>query len=273
MLRSVSATDLEPAGGEPSEEVESASLRRTAVYKHPQRARIEALLRRGKSAWWIASWLEEMYPLEDEDEEPHPDAALHIRWRISEETLEAYRARFMPEFAPGVDVVDDELEELIGRKFPTDQHGPQAEIELLEVGVRVAQKNLARALASDEELQMVQPTTLDAHRAFMDTVRISAEVKQKLGVKGYEPLPEQHIVHQTTRNVSLELHGRIDERTGQVGPADQRKVDLMRDALDAPPERLREILAAMKSPAELPPSGDVIEGEETPHAAGDDPSA
>lgn len=228
---------------EPSDE-----QKRTKVWQHPDRDAIHALLRRGKSAFWISAWLEELYPLEDEDGSDHPDILKHRRWQLTEKTIERYRKEFMPEVAPGVDVVDEGLEDLIGRRMPMPD-GPGLEVELMETALIVAQQNLARALEQDEDMGMLQGTTLDAHTRFVDTIKSSASLKQQLNRPGYEAAPQHLVVDQTNKNFSVELHGRVDPRTGQIIPNEPEKLEALKQLLELGPGKAGELISAAEHAA------------------------
>lgn len=231
--------------------------RRTKVWTHPDRAQIEALLIRGKSASWIAYWLEERYPLTEPDpdaeegepqERDHPDRVKHARWHLTPTTLDGYRTKWMPETQPGTDIVLADLEDIVGRELPAPRQ-PDYELELMESAVRVAQHNLAKALKSDEEMEMVQPTTLDAHSRFVNSIEKSVDVKQKLNLPGYERAPERLEVDQTNRNLSVELHGRIG-RNGAPEAVEPEKVRLVNELLTAGPEKAHEVIAAAQAAAQ-----------------------
>jgi hypothetical protein len=261
------ADELEPIGAEPEEEAVaevSSAQRNTAVWKHPQRENIVALLRRGKSAEWIQYWLEDEYPSVDED--PELDATTsrqHMRWRLRAATIEEYREKYMPETAKGIEVIDSELEDLVGRRLPAGMAGPAFEVEVLETSIRVAQLNLTQALKSDAEMKMLTSTTLDANDRLANLAEKSVDVKQKLGLPGYEPLPEHKIVEQTNKNLNANLHGVFDPRTGKLGPANKEAIGALRELMAKGPEAAQQIVEAARQQTdvegtaeEVPPDGE-----------------
>lgn len=253
----------------PDELVESAERaatkeqKRHKIWQHPDRELIHAMLRRGKSANWIALWLEDRYPMEDEEGE-HPDAAKHKKWLLGPSTIDRYRKEFMPEVDPGQDVVLEDIEEVIGRRVPPPM-GPQFELEMLETGIRIGEHNLARSLKSDEEMGMVQPQTLNAHSQFVDTVAKVIDVKAKLGLPGYEYVAEKHQIDQTNRNLSVELHGKVDSRTGQIVPNEPEKMEVLKQFLDLGPEKAHELMiaAAAEASRRAEENADQVEAEAT----------
>lgn len=255
-LTAPTSTEVEPSP-QPSPAQE-----RTAVYRHSEREKIEALLRRGKSADWIALWLEELYPLEDEEGEPHPEVAQHRKRQLRPEIIESYRRNYLPEFAPGFDLLTPELEDAIGRRFPAPQ-SPVFETEVVEAGIRAAEINLARGLAADEEMEMLQPTTLQAQAQLIDAASASVDIKARLGVPGYEPPPEHVVVDQTMRSMSVEFQGRIDPATGQVVANESKKVQLLEQLMALPPERASQVIEAAKAASAPVVDAEVVEGDES----------
>jgi hypothetical protein len=223
----------------------SAEQQRTKLWRHVDRTTIEALLRRGKSSWWIAAWLEERYPLEGDDGSEHERAAQHKRWQLSTKTIDRYREQFMPEHSPGIELVDSGLEDIVGRTLPAPPL-PQSEFDVIEMGVKVSQQNLARQLEADEKLGMLQSTTLEANRDMISAASKSIEAKSSLGLPGYQKAPEHQIIDQTNtnKNLSVELHGVVDKRTGEVRPSDPSKLEVLKELLAAGPEKTREIIQA-----------------------------
>lgn len=222
-----------------------AAQRRAKVYRHVERDKIEALLRRGKSAEWIALWLEEEFPLEDEEGNRHPDARLHERCQLGPKEIDSYRSEYMPECNPGIELLTPELEDVIGRRFPPT--GPAFETEVVEAGVRAAEINLARGLAADAEMEMVQPTTLQAQAQLLEAASVSVDIKARLGVPGYEPPPERLQVEQTTRSMSIELQGQVDPKTGQIVASEPKKVELLEQLMALPAERASEVMASARA--------------------------
>lgn len=243
--------------------------KRSAVARHPDRDAIIHLLRVGRSAYWISRWLEDGYAVEDEDEggDESPDRHLRLvddfddegeesageegeptaqnaHLQLSEKVIEEYRERFMPETTPGVDVLNEDLEEFIGYKFPGALHW---ELEVVEAGVHVSQVNVARALKQDEEMNMLQQTTLDANDRMMKAAETLVGVKQKLGLPGYEAQPDHIITENTNRNWSVELHGRVD-KSGRVHPAEPERLALAAELLKAGPQA-KAIMAAAQAAA------------------------
>jgi hypothetical protein len=221
----------------------------TAVWRHPDRDAIEHLLRRGRSAFWVQAWLEERYPLVDEDDDgeeiEHADVAQHRRWQLGESLIEEYRRTWMPEHAAGVDVVHEDLEDLVGRRFPGAQ---QFELDVMEFGLHVAQRNLARALAADEKMGMLQQITLDANGALMSSAERLMAAKSKLGLPGYEAAPDRSIqeVHSTNKNLSLELHGRVGP-DGKAAPGDPKAVSMMAELMKLPAAERAQLAAASRA--------------------------
>ena len=216
--------------------------RATAVYRHPKRQQIEALLARRTPAW-VAAWLREQYPTDDSN------AHRNERLQLSERALTKYRDRFLPEYAVGVDAMPGELEDLIGRLAPPPA---RHELERLDLLQRVADANLVKAMQMDDELEMLQPITLTAQDAALNTTLKSIDAKSKLGVPGYEEVPKsQNLkIDATNRNLDVRLHGRVDPQTGELIPNDPTKVDALRDVLALGPEGVAQVIAAAKARAD-----------------------
>lgn len=236
---------------QPESEVDEAR-ERSKIGHHPDRDKIEALLRRGKSASWISLWLEEVYPLEgapeinddgDEIETRHELFTAHEKLQLTPALIDEYRKKFMPEAMAGFGLSED-LEDQIGRRFPAPKAIP-FELDVAEAGVRAAEMNLARALSQDAEMGMVQPTTLQAQDQLMNAANTSLDMKSKLGLEGYEAAPDriEQKVDQTNRNFSVELHGSFDPRSGEAVPTEPDKVDLLRKLMELPAEKAADVLA------------------------------
>ena len=224
-----------------------AEQRKHKVYRHPDRDRIVALLRRGKSAYWIALWLEEVYPVidEPEDDEEAAESAANEKLLLTAEELDSYREHWMPEATPGVDVVHDQIDDIIGRRFPASSKGKDFELELLDMSMDVAQHMLGQALEQDDKLKMgVSETTISAHTTLMNTLKASVDLKQQLGVRGYDAPVQRSKVESTVtqKNLNVSLHGIVDPRTGELGPTDPTRVNAVLELLKAGPDRAREVL-------------------------------
>jgi hypothetical protein len=227
---------------------------RTAVWRHERREAIEHLLRTGRSAHWIAAWLEHEYPLyttlesgedgDDDDEPrkvPHPEMARHRRLQLSEDAIEKYRADWLPECVPGVDAVSDELLALIGRKFPA---GARWELEVMEAGVHAFQHMLEAGLRADIGLNLgPQPTTLDAGKDMITAAERLIAVKGKLGIEGYEVVPErtENVNRNLNANFDVDLTGKIN-RDGTVTPGNPDAVALMSRILNLPPGEREQVV-------------------------------
>jgi hypothetical protein len=217
--------------------------KRTRIYQHPARSKIEAMLKRGKSASWISLWLEEAYPLENAEGQPHPEHRENRRRRLTPSTIENYRRKFMPECVPGIDASSEELENIVGRAMPQPTSS-RFELDVMEVGIRVAEKNLERALKQDDEMEMLQPQTIAAQTALMNSAEKTAMLKGKLGVPGYELVAEKSEItqHSTSRNMSLELHGRVGPN-GEILPGEPDKMDVARKLIGMPREQAQATMA------------------------------
>jgi hypothetical protein len=220
---------------------------RHKVYRHPDRDRIEALLRRGKSSYWISLWLEEIYPVTDEPEndDEATESAANEKMLLTVEELDSYRDEWMPDAAPGVDVVHDQIDDIVGRRFPGSSKGKDFELELLDMSMDVAQHMLGQALEQDDKLKMgVSETTISAHTTLMATLKASVDLKQQLGVRGYDmPVARSKVESTVTnKNLNVNLHGVVDPRTGELGPTDPGRVNAVLELLKAGPERAREVL-------------------------------
>lgn len=241
----------------------SDAQRASAVYRHPMRLQLEALLAR-RTPDWVAAWLRDQYPLTDADGIPYPDAHRRERLHLSARAITKYRDRFLPQYKAGVDVVPASLEDLIGRVAPTPR---RQEIDRLEVLAQVAVHNLQKAMKMDEDLEMLQPITLQAQDAAMNVTLRTIDVKSKLGVPGYEEVPKaQNIkLDATHQSINVELHGRVDPRTGEQIPNEPERVDALREVLRMGPDAVMEVVAAAKARAaeavngtaeEVEPDGD-----------------
>ncbi len=228
-----------------------AERRKHKVYRHPDRLPIEALLRRGKSAYWISCWLEEVYPVNPEPENDAERAAsdTNKRKQIGLEELDEYRDAWIPEAAPGVDVVHDQIDDIVGRRFPGSTKGRDFELELMDMTIDVAQHMLGQALDQDDKLKMgVSETTIQAHQELLATVKASVDLKQQLGLAGYEAPAAKHKIEShsthTQKNYNVNLHGAFDPRTGELGPADPARVDAILGLLAATRDQAAEVLEA-----------------------------
>jgi hypothetical protein len=224
-----------------------AKQRLHPVYRHPDRDRIEALMRRGKTSYWIGLWLEDTYPVTDEpeDDEEAAESAANEKMLLDPEVLDYYRENFMPDCKAGVDVVMEGIEDIVGRRFPASSRGKDFELELLDMSIDVAQHMMAQALEQDDRLKMgVSETTLQAHQELMSTIQASVALKQAMGIDGYEAPIERHQYEHTNKNLNVNLHGVVDARTGELGPVDQSRVDAVLGLLAAPPDRAAEVLDA-----------------------------
>lgn len=244
--------------------------KRTHIYRHPDREYIEAMLRRGKSAWWIERWLEEQYPLDDPDSdtdppEPHPEATQNKKLHVSEKLLKEYRAVYMPECTPGVDVVAEDLEEIVGRRFHGFEGGPPPEIEILEFALDVAQHNMRVALEFDDGLGVLSETTVEAQAALVTTAQTTVQVKQQIGTPGYEkPVERSHqTIDAVNRNLNVELNGSVDPKTGARQPTDPPRFERAMQMLAMPPEKVEAALAAAEAEAE-----EIVDAEEVADAPG-----
>ena len=237
------------AAPEPSDEQRSS-----AVWRHPLRDDIVALLAR-RSAHWISAWLEERYPLEDEEGEAHPDARRHEKLRLSARAIERYRTKFAPETAGAVDFLPAELEDLIGRHLPAPV-AARRELDVLESMQHVALYNLSRAMENDEAMDMLQPITLEAQKQAVSIAKDTIDAKGKLGIAGYEVVPQEFKIDQTSRNLNVELQGRVDKHGNPV-PNDPEKVAAIRELLAQGPEDARRTVRAARERTD-----DVIDGEE-----------
>jgi hypothetical protein len=234
--------------------------KRTAVWRHPDRDMIHALLYRGKSAGWISEWLEERYPLEDEYGQPHANAVEHRKWHISDATISKYRREWLPEAEPGVDVVHGKLQKLIGYQTPAPNK-QLMELDVLEALVAVGQMNLAKAIQQDDDMGMVQPITLEAHKVAVDTVVKRAKLAQDLSVEGYEQKPKELLIQQhlqqTNTNLNVNADVTVDGATGKVVAQEPKKLQLMRQLMDMEPEKAKELVHTAQHAAE---NGVAIEG-------------
>lgn len=236
-----------------SRELETpGAQQRHEVWRHPRSAEIHALLRRGRTPVWVAHWLEGLYPTVDEDGEPHPEARRNRKLRISKRTIDRYRTRFMPECSPGVDMIRPDIEAIIGHRPPVPL-GEAYELQKLEALAAVAEHTLAVSLKNDAELEMVQPTTLEANRAAFEMTVEIVRLKGKMGLPGYELAPEKSVIDQrvtsTSRNVNVELHGREDHGKGEGAgpPNDPARVQALHELMTRSPEEIQMLVDAAES--------------------------
>lgn len=238
---------------EPSDE-----QKRSGVWRHPRRDDILALLP-VRSSDWIAAWLEEQYPLEDDEGEPDPAARQHQRWRLSTRSIESYRRRFAPEAVAGVDLVPAELEDLIGRQAPAPE-ASRREIQQLEVLAHAAMTNLGRAMGQDAEMDMLQPVTMEAQKQAIGAVNAVIDAKTKMGVDGYQPRPQEVHVDQRNLNVEVNGDGHLGRQVRRDGKApsrasDPEKIQALHRVLERGPDEAREVIDAARD--------EVIEGQAT----------
>jgi hypothetical protein len=234
------STSLVPSG--PVEEPEvPEGQKRAAVYRHPDRDMIHALIARGKDEKWINGWLAERYPVEDDLGVPHPEAATHRRWQISAETIRKYRREWMPECEPGVDVIDSKLESMIGKRVPARSE-QLMELEVMEAAIAVSQHNLAKAMQQDNDMGMLQPITLEAQKIMIEAAKVRAKMAQELNQPGYEKAPEQHLIDQrsTSTNVSVGVEVHVDDSKNRE--EEPTKLSLMRKLLELEPDKARELV-------------------------------
>jgi hypothetical protein len=239
-----------------ADEIEVSEEQRShAVWRHPQRDMLHALMRRGRTPEWIAAWLEEQYPVEDEEGVPHPDYRRNRKLRVSRRTLDRYRARFMPEVSPGIDLIRSDIEDLVGRRPPLPA-GRAAELDRLENLSAVGEHILQMSLAADADLEMVQQTTLEALKAVVEIQKTAVELKSKLGLPGYEAAVVEtkasidQRVEQTTHNVNVELVGRNapSEKGEGAGPPNKpTAVSALMDLMQQPPEAVKAMIEAAEA--------------------------
>ena len=232
----------------PAPEVTQAQ-RASAVYRHPKRLEIEALLTR-KTPDWIAAWLRDEYPA---DKDPRNE-----RLQLSPRSIRKYRDRFLPEHRPGIDVLPSVIEDLIGRTPPP---APRHELDRLDALMAVTNYNLGVAMKMDQELEMLQPLTLQAQQQALDATMRAIDAKSKLGVPGYEAAATQQKVQisSTSQNVNVDLHGRVDPRTGEPVPIDPQRVDVMREVLKLGPDAVMDFVAAARERADGTVDGEATE--------------
>jgi hypothetical protein len=234
----------------------------TRVAQHPDYAVIEALMRRGKTPEWISRWLDGRYPTEDKDGGDHENATANAGMRIATRAIKRYMDKYMPECGTGITgVINEDLEKLIGYRLPAPVGMPW-ELEVLEtVGIQAAQVNLARAMQSDEEMDMLNPVTMDAHGRLVDVLSKSIDLKSRLGLAGYEAAPEKQQIFTQNENYNVNVSGAIDQATGATRPVEPEKLDLARALLSAPPEERAGIIAAAKEAAAALAAAADIAGE------------
>lgn len=216
--------------------------RRTAIARHPDSEMLHALIRRGKDEKWISGWLKQQYPLEDEYGQPHPNAVEHRKWQVSAETVKKYRKEWMPEADPGVDIVSGRLQKIIGFQLPP-KPGQLMELDVLEAAIAIAQHNLAKAVEQDEDMGMLQPITLEAQKALVESARTRAKMAQDLNQPGYEKAAERHIIDQQVANTNVNVN--VDAEMGKDGklkPREPEKVTLLRQLLELGPDRAKELV-------------------------------
>lgn len=232
----------------------SDAQKATAVWRHPDRDTILALLPKRTSAW-IASYLAEQYPVEDEDGEPLPDgeARRNARRALSARSIEAYRRDYAYELLGVSDALPPGLEDLVGYRPPRQSARP--EIELMEALVPVYLHNLQASMANDEQLGMLNPTTLEAQKQVRQLAIDTLEAKSKLGMDGYQAAPQEIHVEQNTRSVNVELHGRTDPTTGAQLPVDRDKVSALQEVLARGPAEAQAMVRAARDRAD-----DVVDG-------------
>lgn len=219
---------------------------RTKVYRHPEREVIHSLLRNGRSAEWISKWLKSKYPTEDEHGGEVEDADRNARWQLAAATIARYRSKWMPECAPGVDLIDQDLEEAIGRRLPAPrQIGARYELEVMEIVIQTSMASLARAVKADKDMEMLQGVTLEATKTLAEAARSRLEMAQSLGVPGYEKVADVSVQkidqNVTSRNVNVELHGQVDSN-GVVHAKEPEKVGLLRKLMEMDPADARGLV-------------------------------
>jgi hypothetical protein len=184
----------------PSDKDRAAALeaqkKKTKVGKHPDREIIEAMLV-SRSAYRVEMWLQQRYPVAADDK--------NTGFHISRPSLVEYRSRYLVDEGWSEPADDSPLNPLVPQRAP--KRNTRWEIEQLEAAVDVQEFLLAKALQQDEEMGMMQDTTLSAVAQYRQSIKELIEAKSKLGVEGYE---------EVARKMQIDQHQQIDQRTVQV---------------------------------------------------------
>jgi hypothetical protein len=155
--------------------------KKTKVYKHPDRETLEDLL-----LVWPANkvqrWLEDRYPLEL-DGEMYPE---HRHFQINRKTLIEYRDTYLVEEGWKEPIDDSPLTQgdLMPMRVP--QNKTMWELDVLSTVIQANEHLLAKSLLVDEEMGMVNDSTISLLNMLANHASKRAELAAKLGVSGYE---------------------------------------------------------------------------------------
>ena len=155
--------------------------KRTKVYRHPDRETLEDLL-----LVWPANkvqrWLEDRWPLEV-DGEMYPD---HRHFQINRKTLIEYRETYLVEEGWREPIDDSPLTQgdLMPMRVP--QGKVMWELDVLSTVIQANEHLLAKSLLVDEEMGMVNDSTISLLNMLGANASKRAELAAKLGVTGYE---------------------------------------------------------------------------------------
>lgn len=181
--------------------------KKTKVYKHPDRETIEDLL-----LVWPANkvqrWLEDRYPLEV-DGEMYPD---HRHFQINRKTLIEYRDTYLVDDGWKEPIDDSPLTQgdLMPMRVP--QSKSMWELDVLTTVIQANEHLLAKSLLVDEEMGMVNDSTISLLNMLATNASKRAELAAKLGLSGYDFVAqkiEQKVdshVQQETLQVNVDAH-------------------------------------------------------------------
>lgn len=210
--------------------------RLSRVYRHPDSEVIQTLL----LVWStkkISRWLSERFPERD----PSTGALLreNRELRISKRGLDDHIDSFLrPKMPDGwVPPMDsgNPLENELPVRLPSDDQ--LMELLALERAIEAAEATLARCLRHDKVINEVSPTTIEAQKSLAEIAEKRAILAARLGIDGYELVPEKSQIQVDQRTLSLQ--GTIDMK-----PLQPEKIDLAKRLLELPAKKRKALMAA-----------------------------
>lgn len=214
-------------------EQRESSRRKTAVYKHPDRAHIEFMLV-DRSVRSVERWLINRYPLSD---------PANKRFHLSRAVLSNYRDKFLvdEDFVEPLD--DPVMEKFVPPRPPRRSATAKQkwEIEEMELQLEAARAEYLKCKATDDEMGMTQDITLAAFDRWQQATARLIDYKAKLkGFDEYEwaPTKQQIEQHQQIEQVTVNVDGgKIKE------PDEPEKFKLAKLLMATPPEERARLLA------------------------------
>jgi ribosomal protein S9 len=201
---------------------EKTTRNRTKVWKHPDRAAIEAMLV-VRPAHQVERWLAERYA-------DSPDR------QVTRKNLIIYRNKYLVDEHFAEPIRDNPLDDVTPMRVPPDH--PMWEFDSLTAQVQALEYIAAQAIEQDTDLGLVQETTIEALQALGKAIKDRAELAAKLGVPGYVEAAKRLQVEQQSVNVEVRTHAGLDALP------DASKMEIARAMLGMSPEERQRLLSA-----------------------------